>query len=100
VIESPEIRAFWDGWLAWSRQQGIDYFIGGRLPARTALYNGGSEWARYWQLTIIELRDRLVGDGKLDNQLVDAFLARVVRIAHSGRRRSRSPPATPARLGA
>jgi len=20
VAESPEIRAFWDGWLAWSRQ--------------------------------------------------------------------------------
>jgi hypothetical protein len=20
--------AFWDGWLAWSREQGIDYFIG------------------------------------------------------------------------
>jgi hypothetical protein len=47
-----------------------------RVPARTALYNGGSEWARYWQLTIIELRDRLVGEGKLDNQLVDASLAR------------------------
>jgi hypothetical protein len=24
VAEPPEIRAFWDGWLAWSRQQGID----------------------------------------------------------------------------
>jgi hypothetical protein len=23
VAEPPEIRAFWDGWLAWSRQQGI-----------------------------------------------------------------------------
>jgi SAM-dependent methyltransferase len=90
VAEPPEIAAFWDGWLAWSRQQGIDYFIGRRLPAtlaelgldgiaataETALYNGGSEWARYWRLTIIELRDRLVEDGKLDSQLVDAFLAR------------------------
>jgi SAM-dependent methyltransferase len=90
VAEPPEIRAFWDGWLAWSRQQGIDYFIGRRLPAtladlgldgivataETALYNGGSEWARYWRLTIIELRDRLIAEGKLDSQLVDAFLAR------------------------
>jgi hypothetical protein len=94
VAEPPEIRAFWDGWLAWSRQQGIDYFIGRRLPAtlaelgldgiaataETALYNGGTEWAPYWQLTIIELRDRLVGEGKLDNQLVDAFLARSARL--------------------
>jgi SAM-dependent methyltransferase len=90
VAEPPEIREFWDGWLAWSRRQGIDYFIGRRLPAmladlglvgiaataETALYNGGSEWARYWQLTIVELRDRLVGEGKLDRHLVDAFLAR------------------------
>ena len=54
VAEPPEIRAFWDGWLAWSRQQGIDYFMvadcprrlpswdsteSRRVPARTALYN-------------------------------------------------------------
>jgi hypothetical protein len=32
AADPPEIRAFWDGWLAWSRQQGIDYFIGRRLP--------------------------------------------------------------------
>lgn len=90
VAEPPEIKVFWDGWLAWSRQQGIDYFIGRQLPAtlaelglgeiaaaaETALYNGGSAWARYWQLTVIELRDRLVGEGKLENQLIDAFLAR------------------------
>jgi SAM-dependent methyltransferase len=90
VAEPPEIRAFWDCWLAWSRRQGIDYFIGRRLPAalaelgldaiaataETALYNGGSEWARYWQLTIVELRDRLVAECELDDQLVNAFLAR------------------------
>ena len=35
VAEPPEIRAFWDGWLAWSSQQGIDYFIG-RAAARDA----------------------------------------------------------------
>jgi len=58
IAEPPEVRAFWQGWLAWSREQGIDYFIGRRLPAmlsrlglkdvgataETALYNGGSLW--------------------------------------------------------
>jgi SAM-dependent methyltransferase len=90
VADPPEIRAFWDGWLAWASEQGIDYFIGRRLPAalaalgldsidataETALYNGGSDWARYWQLTIIELRERLVGSGHLDDRLVEAFLTR------------------------
>ena len=31
VAEPPEVRAFWDGWLAWSRGQGIDYHIGRTL---------------------------------------------------------------------
>jgi len=90
IAEPAEIRAFWDGWLSWSRQQGIDYTIGRRLPgiladmrveqieatAETALYNGGSPWARYWQQTVIELRGRLVGTGGLDERSIDAFLAR------------------------
>ncbi|MFL5829615.1 MAG: methyltransferase domain-containing protein [Solirubrobacteraceae bacterium] len=90
VAEPPEIRAFWEGWLAWSREQGIDYFIGRRLPAalsrlgverieataETALYNGGSSWARYWELTIVELRDRLVASGQLSDELIDTFLSR------------------------
>jgi SAM-dependent methyltransferase len=28
VAEPAEIRAFWDGWLAWSRANRIDYMIG------------------------------------------------------------------------
>ena len=33
MAEPAEVRAFWSGWLAWSREQGIDYFIGRRPPA-------------------------------------------------------------------
>jgi len=89
AAEPPQIRAFWEGWLAWSREQGIDYFIGRRLPAmlsgrgvqdvgataETALYNGGSPWAVYWRETVIELRPRLVASGKLDDRSIDTFLA-------------------------
>lgn len=89
VAEPPAVRTFWDGWLAWSREQGIDYFIGRRLPAmlsrlgledirataETALYNGGSAWALYWKQTVIELRTRLVASGRLDDRSIDAFLA-------------------------
>jgi len=31
IAEPPQVRAFWEGWLAWSSEQGIDYFIGCRL---------------------------------------------------------------------
>jgi 2-polyprenyl-3-methyl-5-hydroxy-6-metoxy-1,4-benzoquinol methylase len=88
IAEPPEIRAFWAAWLSWSRRQGIDYMIGRRLPqmlaavgleriaatAETALYNGGSAWARYWQQTVIELRDRMIGSGELDARSIDAFV--------------------------
>jgi SAM-dependent methyltransferase len=88
VAEPPEIRAFWDAWMSWSGTQGIDYMIGRRLPGRlaahgleqigataeTALYNGGSPWARYWQQTIAELRGRLVQSGELDEGSVETFI--------------------------
>jgi SAM-dependent methyltransferase len=90
VAEPPQIRAFWEGWLAWSRDRGIDYFIGRSLARRlaalglqyvagmaeTAVYNGGSRWAEYWIQTVVELRDDLIGSGRLDGGLIDAFLAR------------------------
>jgi SAM-dependent methyltransferase len=90
VAEPAQARAFWDGWLDWSRTQRMDYFIGRRLPAmlsrlgledvagtaETALYNGGSPWAHYWQDTLTELRPRLVSSGLLDDEAIDQFLAR------------------------
>jgi SAM-dependent methyltransferase len=90
VAEPPEVRAFWNGWLAWSRKRGIDYHIGRSLAPRlaalgltqisgtaeTAIYNGGSRWADYWTQTINELRDDLTTSGNINNVLVDTFLDR------------------------
>jgi SAM-dependent methyltransferase len=88
IAEPPDVRAFWDGWLTWSRERGIDYFIGRTLApqlgsrglanisgtAETAIYNGGSLWADYWIETITELRGDLISSGKLDEVLIDKFL--------------------------
>ena len=90
MAEPPEVRAFWNGWLAWSREQGIDYYVGRKLAPRlvaagleqvagtaeTAVYNGGSPWGSYWIDTVVELRDKLVQSRELDDHLVDGFLAR------------------------
>jgi SAM-dependent methyltransferase len=90
VADPPEVRQFWDGWLAWSRAEGIDYLIGRRLPqmlaglgvteieavAETSLFNGGSLWADYWRLTVTQLRPRLEGSGELGGPVIDAFLRR------------------------
>jgi hypothetical protein len=42
--------------------------------AESTLYNGGSLWAEYWTRTIIELRDRLIASGELDDRSIDTFL--------------------------
>ena len=75
------------GWLAWSRERGIDYQIGRTLAPRLAslgltnisgtaearFYNGGSLWADYWIETITELRgDSNISPG-LDDALIDQF---------------------------
>ena len=36
VAGPPAVKEFWDGWLAWSREQGIDYHIGRGLAPRLA----------------------------------------------------------------
>ena len=88
VAEPSDVRAFWDGWLAWSRERGIDYTIGRTLAPRlaalglikisgtaeTAIYNGGSCWADYWIQTITELRNDLISSGKVNEARVDTFL--------------------------
>jgi SAM-dependent methyltransferase len=88
AAEPAEVRKFWAGWLGWSRTEGIDYFIGRRLPqmlhrlgvtgieavAETALFNGGSPWADYWRLTVNQLGPRLEESGELGGAEIDAFL--------------------------
>ena len=89
VAEPRDVRAFWDGWFAWARERGVDYLIGRTLAPRlaeiglievsgtaeTAIYNGGSCWADYWIQTVTELRNDLISSGKVDEGVVDTFLA-------------------------
>ena len=89
IAEPPDVRAFWDGWLVWSREREINYTIGRTLASRlaalglmeisgtaeTAIYNGGSGWADYWIQTITELRNDLINSGKVDESLIDTFVA-------------------------
>ena len=88
IAEPAEVHRFWEGWLTWSREQGIDYFLGRTLTSRlaaldiqdiagtaeTAVYQGGSPWASYWVDTVDELRSGLVESGALTDDLVDHFL--------------------------
>jgi SAM-dependent methyltransferase len=110
VAEPPSLNMFWQRWLKWSANSGIEYFIGRKIPAwmdflglkqiegegHTAHFNGGSPWAKYWIDTIRELSPSLQKPGYVTNELLDAFLAHyqdphywtsvITFIANSGRK--------------
>jgi hypothetical protein len=85
IAEPDAMRAFWQGWLKWSREAGIDYFIGRKIPAwldslgleevagegHTAQFNGGSRWATYWTATIRELAPALLKSGYITGKMLE-----------------------------
>jgi hypothetical protein len=86
----PEVwAATWRAVLAWGLDNGVDWFIGRRLPsmvvdagfarpeAQTDVQNirGRSRGARYFQLFLAEVRDRVVASGHLDAATLDAATA-------------------------
>jgi SAM-dependent methyltransferase len=89
VAEPASMRAFWQAWLRWSEQSGIDYFVGRKIPAlldslglagvagegHNAHFNGGSDWAGYWVGTIRELEPSLLKSGHMTRAMIDEFYA-------------------------
>jgi SAM-dependent methyltransferase len=90
TVTDPEtIRRFWQGWLKWSAEAGIDYFIGRKIPAwldlaglesvagegHTALFNGGADWARYWTMGTRELAPALLKSGYVTKEMIQEFYA-------------------------
>ncbi|HEY2823725.1 MAG TPA: class I SAM-dependent methyltransferase [Candidatus Acidoferrum sp.] len=89
VTEPQAMHEFWQGWLKWSAEAGIDYFIGRKTQAWaaslgleqigsegfTAHFNGGSDWARYWSETIAELAPALEKSGHVSPALMQEFMA-------------------------
>lgn len=87
--DSPAVRDFWRGFIAWAANCGIDYYIGRRLgPAlakagmseievhgETILFQGGSAAARYWTLTFEELREPILSSGLIAPTLWNETLA-------------------------
>jgi SAM-dependent methyltransferase len=90
VAEPDSMRAFWQGWLKWSTDAGIDYFVGRKIPAwldslglediagegNTAHFNGESNWAIYWTETMRELAPSLLESSCVTGKMLDEFHAR------------------------
>ena len=90
VTEPDSIRTFWQRWLEWSIESGIDYSIGRKIPAwldslgleniagegYTPQFNGGSAWATYWTETVRELAPSLQKPGYVTEKVLEEFYAR------------------------
>jgi SAM-dependent methyltransferase len=90
VAEPDSMHRFWEGWLRWSVEAGIDYSIGRKIPAwldslgledvagegNTAQFNGGSDWATYWIETVRELTPSLLKSGHVTEKMLEEFYAR------------------------
>lgn len=89
ATDSPTLRAFWEGWLAWAASEDIDYFVGRKIPphlvslgmedvrayGETILYQGGSLVAQYLESTMRELHDPLVESGLISPTVWDDAMA-------------------------
>lgn len=87
VADPESMRTFWQGWLQWSVEVGIDYFIGRKIPGwiqslgmvdiggegHTPVFNGGSSWAAYWIDTMHELQARIVESGHMTDDAFEDF---------------------------
>lgn len=90
VAEPEALREFWQEWLEWSVDAGIDYSIGRRIAGwldsfgmeqgsaegYTPVFNGGSPWSEYWIETMRELRPRLLESGRIAANCFAEFDAR------------------------
>lgn len=90
VTLPDSMQAFWQGWLRWSAEAGIDYFVGRKIPAwldsiglehiaaegSTAQFNGGSDWATYWTETMRELAAPLLKSKHVTEAMLEEFQAR------------------------
>jgi len=87
VAEPEALRTFWQGWVGWSVDAGIDYSVGRKIAGwldssglqqvaaegYTPVFSGGSPWAQYWIETMRELRSRLLESGHIDAARFAAF---------------------------
>jgi SAM-dependent methyltransferase len=89
VAEPDSMRTFWQQWLKWSEEAGIDFFVGRKISAwldsfglqgvsgegHTAQFNGGSAWAAYWVETMRMLTPTLLKSGHFNDKMLEEFHA-------------------------
>lgn len=89
VCEPEAWRKTWEGVIKWGATQGVDWFIGRRLPAmvktlglgypeaKTEVPNirGNTRDAVYFEISLAMVRERVIGSGMVDARTFDAASA-------------------------
>lgn len=87
TVEPASQKALWEGFLRWAARHEIDYYVGRKVPAwmqqdglgelssegHAILYNGGSDFAQWWDLGLREIAPRLTGESDVPQAALDEF---------------------------
>jgi 2-polyprenyl-3-methyl-5-hydroxy-6-metoxy-1,4-benzoquinol methylase len=87
TVEPPSQKNFWEQFIRWAASYQIDYYVGRKIPAwlqaeglldirsegHAILYNGGSAFAEWWDLGILEVADKLQSEGGVSKATLDEF---------------------------
>lgn len=77
TVQPPTQAKLWQAFIAWAERQRIDYYVGRKVPpwmqeealteitaeGYTRLYNGGSDFAQWWDYSLSEVAGKLTEQG-------------------------------------
>lgn len=89
TVEPPTQCDFWEKFIAWAATRGIDYYVGRKIApwlqaermldiqgeGHVGVYNGGSDYAKWWTLSIAEVADALKKEAKISDAQLKEFFA-------------------------
>jgi len=89
TVEPAGQKNFWQRFIQWAATHQIDYYVGRKIPAwlqtegllnirsegHAILYNGGSQFAKWWDYGIREIADKLKDEGGILQATLDEFFS-------------------------
>src|SRR5262245_50542808 len=85
TVEPLSQKCFWEQFIQWAATHQIDYYVGRKIPAwlqkesllniksegHAILYNGGSQFAEWWDYGLREIADKLQSEGGVSQVTLD-----------------------------
>ena len=87
TVEPPSQKKFWEHFIQWATTHQIDFYVGRRIASwlqeeglrninsegHAIIYNGGSEFAEWWDYGIHEVAQKLQNEGRVSSATLDEF---------------------------